>query len=133
MKNAHPRESCLSTAVVPAAQAAAAAMGYGVNALVHTISQAGPELTLHVSMPGVSLSYVCDGEEHAMPAGRDGKAHRYAASWEGDALVTRSVGATGFDSRRWVAGGKMLLELSFPSRGDLRITRIFERQKEKLA
>ena len=52
----------------------------------------------------------------------------YVATWEGGALVARSVGGTTFDQRRYMEGETMVNELSFPAKGGLRMTRRFERQ-----
>ena len=45
------------------------------------------------------------------------------ATWEGGALVTRSVGGTTFDQRRYMEGDEMVNELSFPAKGGLSMTR----------
>ena len=53
---------------------------------------------------------------------------RYVCTWEDGVLVTRSVGNTTFDQRRFMEGEVMVNELSFPTKGGIWMTRRFVRQ-----
>ena len=72
--------------------------------------------------------YLVDGEAHPMTGGPPTE-DRYVCAWEAGALVTRSVGNTTFDQRRFMEGDTMVNELSFPAKdGAPSMTRRFVRQ-----
>ena len=54
---------------------------------------------------------------------------KYRCTWEAGALVTRSVGNTTFDQRRFMEGDEMVNELSFPTKGGISMTRRFVRKQ----
>lgn len=77
----------------------------------------------------MAFAHVVDGKEHMHPAVGIQPAHAYVCTWEGGALVMRSSDGSIFDLRRSLrADGRMVCELTFPRKGGVSMTRIFERQ-----
>jgi hypothetical protein len=95
------------------------------------MGEAREEMRFTINMPReTSYAYRIDGQEHPMQPGASGQSTGdvYVATWEGGALLIRSVGGSTFDQRRYMDGDEMVNELSFPAKGGISMTRRFVRQ-----
>ena len=124
-----------------AARAFAKAQKLGVGKLTHTIKLSAGEPTNEapvvsherlchtINLPEpMTFEHIIDGKEHVHPAVGMQEAHTYVCTWEGDTLALYSPDGSVFDLRRSLRkDGKMVCELRFPKKGDVWMTRLFER------